>query len=425
MSEKPSRSARSSVYITNWSLNEPLCQSQSVAYLKALAARGHRSCLMTFERPPYAVPSSDVAATKDALDAAGICWHPVPYHRRRNLAVAAFDTIRGLATAVTVLIRHRGRIVHTRTSVPAVIGLVAARLTGRRFLYDADSELSEEYVDGGHWRRGSRVHRLLSRIERTCRREADAIVVLTERLRDRFLQERPGASVTVIPCCVDVARLRFDAGARDRRRREVGAESARLLVYVGKIGPRYMIDETFELAKAVRRRAGDARLLVLTHDEPSMFQAIADRHGFGAATIVRRASADEIPGWLSAADAGIALIRPATSERGSSPIKISEYLAAGLPVVTTPAIGDVSDAIARESLGVVIPDQTPEALDAAAARLETLWLEPSAVRGRSMEWAQTALDLVAVGASRYARLYDTLLTPRRASAPVQVSGCNE
>jgi len=422
--EKPPSDV-SSLYVSNWSLNEPLCQSQSVAYLKALAARGHRSCLITFERAPYAMPASDAVAAKRALDAAGVCWHPIPYHRRRNLAVAAFDTIRGLATAVAAVIRHGARIIHTRTSVPAVIGLVAARLTGRRFLYDADSELSEEYVDGGHWRRGSAMHRLLSRIERTCRRESDAIVVLTERLRERFLDERPGASVTVIPCCVDVVRFRFDSTARENRRRELGAGSTKLLVYVGKIGPRYMIDETIEFAKTVRRHVGDARLLVLSHEDPAAFQAIAERHGFGAWMDVRRASTDEIPGWLSAADAGIALIRPSASERGSSPIKISEYLAAGLPVVTTPAIGDVSAAIERESLGVVIPEQTSDAFSAAAARLETVWLEPSDARARSMKWARTSLDLFGVGASRYARLYDALLMAGPTSAPVQVRGCNE
>src|SRR5207244_10306406 len=98
------------------------------------------------------------------------------------------DAVRTLATALSAIVRHRARIVHTRTSVPAVLGFVAAALTRRLFLYDADSELSEEYADGGHWSRRSLAYRSLSAAERFCRRHADAIVVLTDVLRSEFLE---------------------------------------------------------------------------------------------------------------------------------------------------------------------------------------------------------------------------------------------
>ena len=39
-----------SVYITYWSLLDPLCQSQSLPYLYALARDGYRLGLITFEQ---------------------------------------------------------------------------------------------------------------------------------------------------------------------------------------------------------------------------------------------------------------------------------------------------------------------------------------------------------------------------------------
>ena len=39
-----------SVYITYWSLQNPLCQAQSIPYLRALTGRGYRIGLITFEK---------------------------------------------------------------------------------------------------------------------------------------------------------------------------------------------------------------------------------------------------------------------------------------------------------------------------------------------------------------------------------------
>jgi glycosyltransferase involved in cell wall biosynthesis len=321
-----------------------------------------------------------------------------------------WDGAAGVTTAFSAIVRHRPRFVHTRTSVPAGIGLIAATLSMRPFLYDADSELSKEYVDGGHWQRGSLRHRVLAGIERVCRRRADAIVVLSNRLRSEFV-DRDGlrAPITVIPCCVEGDRFAFDPQMREQRRAELGIGDGRLLVYVGKTGPRYMIDETIELAKRIRARAGAVRLLILTQDDSTPFEDLASRGQCRDLVVVRRAASSEVPGWLSAADAGLALIRPMPSERGSSPIKIGEYLAAGLPVITTPAVGDMSDAIDRHRLGVIIDRFDADGFDRAAGELSQLWSLGPDLRSRCTAWARATLSVAGVALPRYSALYDRLL----------------
>jgi glycosyltransferase involved in cell wall biosynthesis len=413
-------SGRASLYITNWSLSEPLCQSQSVPYLKALAARGYQSCLMTFERPPYALTGADADAARRQLADAGICWHPLAYHSRANIIGVAVDGARTLSTSVNAILRHGARIVHTRTSVPAALGLVAARLTRRRFLYDADSELSEEYADGGHWTRGGMSYRALSAMENLCRRQADSIVVLTERLRADFVRRGVRAPMTVIPCCIDTGGFRRDEGARAARRLELGIGDEILLVYVGKIGPRYMLDETMAFVGAAGRR-GPVHMLILSHGDVAAFRSVAAAHGIADVVTVRSATHGEIPGWLSAADAGLALIRPTASECGSSPIKVSEYLAAGLPVVITDGIGDLSEAIDSSNLGVVVSGSGDASINTAVDRLNGL-LQSRSVGDRCMAFARAALDVEQVALSRYASVYEILLASARSVSTVAVAG---
>jgi glycosyltransferase involved in cell wall biosynthesis len=401
----------SGLYICYWSLRDPLCQSQSLAYLRGLTARGHRFALMTFEQPPYALDKAARSEMRRALQKEGIEWYPLKYHKRHPLLATAFDCAQGAALGLWIALRHRPRVVHSRASIPAAIALAVARVGGRRFLYDADSRLSEEYADNGHWSRASRAFRATAAVEATARNNADSIVVLSSKLRDDFVGEFGVLTpIEVIPCCVDVDRFRFDRAAREARRRELDIGDERLFVYVGKSGPRYLPEELFALYRAARERFAGARLLVLSGDDPKSFHAVADRVGVSRDVYtVRRAPREEVVEWLSAADAGLALIRTAGCERGGSPIKIGEYLAVGIPVLITPGIGDYSDLIAQEGIGVVLEDLSDSGYANALEALSELWDEGDALAARCRAVAERDLSLDDVGVDRYAGVYSRLL----------------
>lgn len=400
-----------SLYISYWSLQDPLCQTQSLAYLRKLTRRGHRFVLITFEQPQYALGPHQAASMKSELARQGIHWYPLRYHKKYSLLATAFDCLCGVAAGLYLTLRYRARIVHSRASIPAAMALVVARLRGLKFLYDADSVLSEEYVDSGHWTRGSRAFKMTAWFERLARKSSDAIIVLSEQLRQDFLRQfRVRAPVTVIPCCVDVEKFRFDPHARARRRAELGLGDEPLFVYVGKVGSWYLVDETFEFFKAARAQSPGARLLVLTGDAPEAFHEVAARRGVSRAHYdVRHAPHAEVAGWLAAADAGLALILSAPSKRGSSPVKVGEYLAVGLPVVMTPGIGDYSALVERERLGVVIETLVPDAYRESAERLSTLLAEGDALRRRCRAAAVENFSLDEVGATRYQSVYEQLL----------------
>ncbi len=398
------------LYICYWSLMDPLCQTQSLAYLRRLAARGGRFVLLTFEQPRFRLPPQEAAAVRRELADEGIAWYPLAYHKRFPLLATGFDCFMGVLAGTYAAWRHRPAVVHSRGSIPAAMALALRRLCGLRFLYDADSRLSLEYADNGHWSRDSLAFRITSAVEGWARGAADGVVVLTERLRQDFVEKfGVRAPVEVIPCCVDTERFRFDPSARSLRRRELGLGGQKLFVYVGKLGPRYLVRQTFDFLKRAREAVPDARLLVLSGDPPDGFAAIAGDADVGReAYEVRRAGHADVPSWLSAADAGLALIRSAECERGSSPVKIGEYLSAGLPVVATDGIGDCSDLIDRENLGAVLRGFDAPAYAECVGRLEALWAEGDSLRERCRAAAEEYCDLDRVGGARYQKVYDCL-----------------
>src|SRR5882672_7793773 len=91
-----------SLYICYWSLNDPLCQSQSLAYLRELTALGHRFALMTFEQQQYALSAPQFAVMKRELASQGIYWYPLNYHKRFGLLSKAFDCVCGVGKGLWI-----------------------------------------------------------------------------------------------------------------------------------------------------------------------------------------------------------------------------------------------------------------------------------------------------------------------------------
>lgn len=394
------------VYITYWSLLDPLCQSQSLPVLRALARWGRQVGLITFEQAPWAMTPDEEHLRRRVLASEGIRWEALCYHKRPRIASTFFDIALGVLRCLRIRWRGRVRAFHARGSVPAAIAYIASRLTGARFLNDADGPLSEEYVDAGVWERGSLPHRITGWAETRFLWAADAVAVLTERrrLEIRGLTRR---EVTVLPCGVDVEHFVPDPVVRESLRQELGLSGV-VLIYVGKAAGWYLSDAMLDFARVASEILRGAPLLILTTEDPRGFAEAAATRGLYC--VVRSATRDEMPRYLSAGDVGLSFVLPAPSKRACSPVKNGEYLACGLPIVTTPGIGDYSDLVARNNVGVVLESLDDRGYRKAAATLGQL-LEDPTLRARCRDTARAEVGLSEVVIPRYLGLYEALLGP--------------
>ncbi len=398
------------LYVAYWSLRDPLCQSQVLPVVRALAAHGWRMGLMTFEQARWrgdAVSDSELQA---GLAADGVLWRALTYHKRPRLLSTFFDLAHGTTTCLRMAMTCGTRLYHARATVPAAIAYGSTRLRGAAFLNDADGVLSEEYVDAGVWRRGSIGHRLTAAVERRALARADAVVVLTRRRQAQVAAM--GLPVPcVIPCVVDTQHFRRDTQAGARVRERLGLRG-RVFVYVGKAGGWYSTDAMLDFVATARERDPDVMLLVLTNEAQETFADAAARRGIPC--VVRSATRAEMPSFLSAAQVALSFVLPAPSKAASSPVKNGEYLACGLPIVSTAGIGDSSELIADRRVGVVVDALEPSAYRRALEELERL-LADSSLGDRCREVAEAELSIERAAIPRYVELYERLIGPPRRS----------
>ncbi|HEV3468933.1 MAG TPA: glycosyltransferase [Pyrinomonadaceae bacterium] len=411
--------ATSTLYLCYFGLREPLVQTQVLPYLRQLVGGGVEVFLLTFEPEMRRRWTDEEARDERArLAEQGITWRALAYHKSPSLPATVYDIAAGALAAARLVRRHKIDVVHGRSHVGAAMAAAVKRLTGRPFIFDIRGFLPEEYVDAGVWPAGGRLYRLAKRVERRLLDAADGFVVLTEKARDLLFpgHAEPGARpVEVIPCCVDMARFGAgDAVSREEVRRELGVGGRRVVVYVGALGGWYLTEETAELLACAHEQDPKTFSLVLTQSPPEMIAGPLRARGVPEADfLVREVAPADVPRYLKAADLAVSFIKPCFSKLSSSPTKLAEYLAAGLPVVHTAGIGDVDAVVEGERAGVVVRELSREAYREALERVEELRREPGGA-ARLRETAARRFDLARVGGEGYRRLYRRVLQGRDA-----------
>jgi glycosyltransferase involved in cell wall biosynthesis len=227
--------------------------------------------------------------------------------------------------------------------MPSISVLAARAHKVWPIVFDADGLPTDERVDVAGLSATGATYRILRDIEAQTVRHSTSVLIRTQRTAE-ILYHRAGPPVTMDRFHV-VSNGRdegvfhfFDAEHRAGVRRQLEvADTSPLLVYAGSMGPQYQLDAMDSLFSAVRALRPDARLLVLT-GSPEVAAEALQHHGEGA--IIKRVAHDEVPRFLAAADLGLAYRSTSFSMQGVAPVKLSEYLLCGLPVIGTAAVGD-------------------------------------------------------------------------------------
>jgi glycosyltransferase involved in cell wall biosynthesis len=289
-----------------------------------------------------------------------------------------------------------------------------ARMSGlANLIFDIRGFMPEEYIDAGVWPVGGAMYRITKFVERRLLAVSDAFVILTHRAREILF---PGCSSTdsmgrpleVIPCCVDMDRFcEATSSLRSSVRKKLNIVGRRVLAYVGALGGWYLDAEMADFIGLAHERDPAIFALVLTQ---SGAHAESFRNRLGQLGLspedywVGTVSPNEVPDYLAAADFAFCFIKPGYSKLSSSPTKIGEFLASGLPVLCNVGIGDIDELLATNRVGVLVETFGRPSYLRALHDLDALAADLS-LRQRCRAVARRYFDLDTIGSTRYHRLY--------------------
>ncbi|NMQ20631.1 glycosyltransferase [Candidatus Competibacter phosphatis] len=245
---------------------------------------------------------------------------------------------------------------------------------------------------------------------------ADKVVCLTQKAREVltgwYLTNIAEAArrFQVIPCCADFAHFdleRVSPSDIDLARKKAGLQPDDcVLLYLGSLGPDYLLPQMLALFRQMLALRSSARFLFVSNNGRELVNAECVAQGISHDRI-RFISADrnEIPTYLALADLSVVFIRADISKAGCSPTKLAELFACNVPVIANTGVGDLDAMIDLQRNGSVIVRDFREATLRAAVERVMAQRQAGGINIRE-NCRELTLEQ---GVMRYAEVYHELL----------------
>ncbi|MEM0488465.1 MAG: glycosyltransferase family 4 protein [Candidatus Bathyarchaeia archaeon] len=273
----------------------------------------------TLARAGYGVTLIAQHDKDEVVDGVKIIALPKPRNR--------FTRIFGLTWRAFILaLRQRAAVYHFHDPELLPIGLLLKLFTRAKVIYDVHEDVPKQILTK-HWlpaplRRPLAM--LLNVVEKLSARAMDAVVVATEGIDQKFL----GLNPVVVHNYPDLGMFPASPGAP----RE-GDE--KVLVYVGGIS---RLRGAIEMVRALEYldHIGNLHLnLIGKFEPPSLEKELQELPGYRRVRFIGWLQPLEVYEYLKGADIGLVCLHPEPRFVVAWPVKLFEYMAAGLPVVAS------------------------------------------------------------------------------------------
>lgn len=197
---------------------------------------------------------------------------------------------------------------------------------------------------------------------------SDRVICLTNRACDVLNKAYFGGELAsmarfqVVPCCADFAHFNL------AQLPEKSIESVRLglglppdafvLLYLGSLGPDYLLRDMVALFRQLLKLNSKAYFLLLSNSGEAMVFEECERQGVPSDRIrVTTAPREAVPAHIALAVLSVVFIRADHTKVGCSPTKLAELFACNVPVIANGGVGDLDTIIdPNQNASVLVHD---------------------------------------------------------------------
>ncbi len=248
-------------------------------------------------------------------------------------------------------------LVYERYALFGYAGMAYARRTSTPGILEVNAPLIPEQMRHRHL-----VH--AAEAEAGSRRafdDASAVVAVSDAVRT-YVTDRCASpeKVHVVPNGVDIERFRPDVTPA-----LIPPADAFTVGFVGSLRPWHGLADLVEAFRVLAQSVPNAQLLIVGDgpERPAMKEKLEAEGLSKSVRFTGAVSHSEVPQWLASMDVAVAPY-PQKTDCYFSPLKIFEYMAAGLPVVAT-RTGQIPEIIEQGVTGLLPQPGRPEELAGA------------------------------------------------------------
>jgi hypothetical protein len=250
-------------------------------------------------------------------------------------------------------VKRTSRLIRRKKKAAICRGPLAYELASAKYgklVYDGRAAVRaevEEYDVAG----SASIGAMLIQAEQKAVQEADACIAVSKQLisywSDELKLKFDAQKVVVIPCTLSSYMTE-----------EVDVPTEEVtVVYSGGTGPWQSFDKVTKLLATSLKAQSNLKALFLTKEHEGINELIRN---FPERVERKWLKHHEVSPTLSACDYGILIREKNWTNKVASPVKFAEYLNAGLKVLISEELGDFSEVVTQENVGLIVSDSIPE-----------------------------------------------------------------
>jgi glycosyltransferase involved in cell wall biosynthesis len=279
-----------------------------------------------------------------------------------------FIGLMGSATLLLILLKDmltgKKIIIHARRHHSATIAIILKKIYKKvSVIFDIEGEGSAEYEynvkqNGGdiHSKKVRRHIEYINRKEKETLLKSDYVLCISNVFKKHLIEKHnlKDINICAFPAYADSNKFYFDENRRREIRQQLGLEDNFVLVYSGNMNAYQMFPDmlkVFQIIKGIEERA---HFLVLTIHREKAMEHISYSQLLENDYTLLGVDHDLMPAYLAAADLGLLFRERHLLNKVANPGKFAEYVMCGLPIMMTDEIGDYSEIMKTQELGIVI-----------------------------------------------------------------------
>lgn len=249
-------------------------------------------------------------------------------------------------------------------------GVFLSKLTGAPLIHEVQDLWPEWSVSGG-LSMGSRLYRVLDRVERAIYRRARAITTISHGFKQALIAKGvPADKITIVPNWANDAY--FQPVERDSAlAAEEGLAGRFNVIYGGNIGTAQALGVVLDAASQLSDLEDVQFVLIGDGMERVRLAAEASSRGLDNVRFLGARAPERMASYLAWASALLLTLKPCPEYELTIPSKTYAYLAVGRPILAA-ASGEVAMLVKELDAGVVCAPGNPSALAQAVRGLHAL-----------------------------------------------------
>ena len=259
------------------------------------------------------------------------------------------------------IMKNKIQIIHCRSYLATLMAVFIKLFHPKiSIVFDVRGFYPEEGVVHGCWKINSQTYKLWKKIEKILFSKSDHIIALSDQFRKHIIDIVPGAKCSLVLASVNTDKFKYDKNKRENIREKIGFNGSVAFVYSGGLGswhdPKYLS----KMFGEIKKRIPKSKFLILTSYNKINLVNIFKNDGLSKSDyLIFNLRQEEVPEYLISVDFGVVPLKNIKNDpamqliaRTMIGLKVSEYLACGLPIIMNPDIKGLGSLMKKHKIGV-------------------------------------------------------------------------